>query len=205
MIVILVLGCNITFDIKTLKYIPDIILETRLNRAILAYQDCTDDETILVVSGGRTKGRKISESSVMKDYLVNHGINETVIFEENRSVNTIENCIYSYMHIQKIRKNKISIQTIKGLNTNNNYYGGTPEESGELSTLSEIKLVTSEFHMDRSMRIFKYFLPWIVITTHSAVTPQYHYKLAIANEKRIDIEKILDNYTFIGNSNRLES
>ena len=49
----------------------------------------------IIVSGGQGHGENITEAKAMKDYLINKGIDESLIIEENKSTNTNENIIYS--------------------------------------------------------------------------------------------------------------
>lgn len=55
----------------------------------------SNPETIVIVSGGKGKGKIVSESSVMKKYLLDKGIEENRIIEEDKSTSTKENFLYS--------------------------------------------------------------------------------------------------------------
>ena len=70
---------------------PSRALGLRLDKAYeyaLAYPD-----TIIIVSGGQGSNEPCTESSAMKQYLVEKGIGEERILEENQSTNTRENLI----------------------------------------------------------------------------------------------------------------
>lgn len=54
-----------------------------------------NQNSIIVVSGGQGKGEERTESSAMKEYLINKGISKNRIYEENKSTNTIENFSFS--------------------------------------------------------------------------------------------------------------
>ncbi len=192
--VVIVLGCNIILDPKTKKYIPDIVLKTRLDRVLCIWNELVDTETIIIVSGGKTRGRIISESNVMSTYLVRNGISKNRIFEENSSVNTIENCVYSFILLEKIIKSRVSVSAVFDHNIYCNYYGVDSCEVRELSPPTEIMLVTSEFHMTRSLKIFNFFIPSIEITPVESTTPKYYKDLGEVNEAKIPIDNMLNSY-----------
>lgn len=58
--------------------------------------------SIIIVSGGQGKGEERTESSAMKEYLINKGISEERIYEENKSTNTVENFTFSKNILDKI-------------------------------------------------------------------------------------------------------
>ena len=49
----------------------------------------------IIVSGGQGKGEDITEASAMKNFLVSHGVDESLIISEDKSTNTYENFLYS--------------------------------------------------------------------------------------------------------------
>jgi len=68
-------------------------LQMRIDRAYEYMKDNPD--TILIASGGRGFGEKISEAQCIKENLVKMGIDEERILLEERSTSTIENMRYS--------------------------------------------------------------------------------------------------------------
>ena len=72
---------------------PSKALALRLDRA-LEYAKAHPD-TIFIVSGGQGANEPCTESSAMKAYLTERGLDAARILEENRSTNTRENLIYS--------------------------------------------------------------------------------------------------------------
>lgn len=64
------------------------VLEYRLNK-VLEYSE--NNNCKIILSGGITSNNTISEAEVMKDYLVNNGINESRIILEDKSTDTVEN------------------------------------------------------------------------------------------------------------------
>ena len=68
---------------------PAVVTRMRLDKA---YEYASaNPETIIIVSGGQGSNEPASEASVMKDYLVGRGINESRIIMEDQSTNTSEN------------------------------------------------------------------------------------------------------------------
>lgn len=88
---------------------PSVVLRYRLDRAISYLKE--NDNTLVIVSGGQGVNEKTTEASVMKEYLVNNGINENRIIIEDKSNTTKENLINS----KKITRDNKSI----GIVTNN--------------------------------------------------------------------------------------
>lgn len=72
---------------------PSRALALRLDRA---YEYALENpDTILIVSGGQGSNEPCTESSAMKQYLLEKGIAEERILEESKSTNTRENLIFS--------------------------------------------------------------------------------------------------------------
>lgn len=72
---------------------PSRALALRLDRA---YEYALEHpDTILIVSGGQGSNEPCTESSAMKQYLMEKGIDEERILEEPKSTNTRENLIFS--------------------------------------------------------------------------------------------------------------
>lgn len=88
---------------------PSVVLRYRLDRAVSYLKE--NDNTLVIVSGGQGANEKATEASVMKEYLVNNGINENRIIIEDKSNTTKENLINS----KKITRDNKSI----GIVTNN--------------------------------------------------------------------------------------
>lgn len=88
---------------------PSVVLRYRLDRAVSYLKE--NDNTLVIVSGGKGANEKATEASVMKEYLVNNGINENRIIIEDKSNTTKENLINS----KKITRDNKSI----GIVTNN--------------------------------------------------------------------------------------
>ena len=89
---------------------PSNSLKYRLEAAIDYHQ--IFPTTPIIVSGGRGNGEEISEAKAMKKYLVDKGINESLIIEEDKSTNTNENIIYSKKIIDSLNKSSYSVTII---------------------------------------------------------------------------------------------
>ncbi|MBQ1502178.1 MAG: YdcF family protein [Firmicutes bacterium] len=90
---LIVLGCGLRKDGT-----PTPLLRGRLDRALTFYQKqkaATGKELTFITSGGQGADEATSESAAMKRYLLEHGIPEQQIVEEDRSTNTFENMKFS--------------------------------------------------------------------------------------------------------------
>ncbi|MBO6054971.1 MAG: YdcF family protein [Oscillospiraceae bacterium] len=86
---LIILGCGLKADGT-----PSNILKGRLDRALAfdaAQKALGGRELTFVTSGGQGPDEVISESASMKRYLMEHGIPEERILEEDRSTDTFEN------------------------------------------------------------------------------------------------------------------
>ena len=100
---LIVLGCGLKKDGT-----PTNLLKGRLDRALEFYhkqQETSGKDLIFVASGGQGSDEAISESAAMKKYLVEKGIPESHILEENQSTNTYENMLYSKEKIEHVDPN----------------------------------------------------------------------------------------------------
>ena len=72
---------------------PAVVTRYRLDKA---YEYAVSNpDTVIIVSGGQGSNEPASEASVMKDYLVARGIDESRILMEDKSTNTSENLLFS--------------------------------------------------------------------------------------------------------------
>ena len=97
---IIILGCGLRRDGT-----PTPLLKGRIDRAIAFYEKQkaeTGKELVFITSGGQGPDETTSESSAMKRYLMEQGIPEERIIEEDRSADTYENMKYSKEIITKI-------------------------------------------------------------------------------------------------------
>lgn len=90
---VVVLGCQVKEEGASE------MLSRRLDKA---YEILSENENVYcIVSGGKGENEPVTESSVMKEYLEEKGIDAGRILEENQSLNTYENLVYSKKIIQE--------------------------------------------------------------------------------------------------------
>ena len=90
---LIVLGCGLRPDGA-----PTPLLRGRLDRALAFYEKQkaqTGRELTFITSGGKGPDECISESAAMKRYLMERGVPESRIIEEDRSTDTFENMRFS--------------------------------------------------------------------------------------------------------------
>lgn len=93
--ILIVLGAGLIEGIR-----PSKTLANRLNKAIEVYKS-SSKSSYIVVSGGKGTDEKISEAEAMKQYLIEHEIEENKIIIEDKSNNTYENLKYSKEKIKE--------------------------------------------------------------------------------------------------------
>ena len=107
---LIILGCGIRKDGT-----PTPILKSRIDRALSFYRKQkaeTGKELVFVTSGGQGPREVTTESSSMKRYLLEQGIPETQIIEEDKSTSTFENMKYSKAKIFEVNPEaKIAFST----------------------------------------------------------------------------------------------
>lgn len=89
---------------------PSRSLQYRL-QATVEYYTLHPTVTI-IVSGGQGAGEEVSEASVMKEYLVQQGIDKDKIIEEDSSTSTYENLVYSKEKIDCLTKTPYTITIV---------------------------------------------------------------------------------------------
>ena len=86
---------------------PAVVTRMRLDRA---YEYAVENpETVIIVSGGQGSNEPASEASVMKDYLVGRGIDESRILMEDQSTNTSENLQFSSELYEDVSGSRVGI------------------------------------------------------------------------------------------------
>ncbi|MBR7032268.1 MAG: YdcF family protein [Clostridia bacterium] len=107
---LIILGCAIRKDGT-----PTPLLAGRVDRAIEFYEKQkkkTGKELTFITSGGKGSDEILSESAVMKRYLIERGIPEERIVEEDKSADTYQNMQFSKKKIEAIDPNgKIAFST----------------------------------------------------------------------------------------------
>ncbi|MBR4636892.1 MAG: YdcF family protein [Clostridia bacterium] len=107
---LIILGCGLRKDGT-----PTPLLRGRCDRALAfdkKQREETGKELIFVTSGGQGENEANSESLAMKNYLLEKGIPEERIIEEDRSTDTFENMKFSKAKIEALDKNaKVAFST----------------------------------------------------------------------------------------------
>ena len=107
---LIILGCGFRKDGS-----PSPLLRGRLDRALRfaeKQEAATGKAPIFVTSGGQGPDEVCSESACMKRYLLEQGVPEERILEEDRSTDTFENMKYSKAQIWKVNpQGKIAFAT----------------------------------------------------------------------------------------------
>lgn len=107
---LIILGCGFRKDGT-----PSPLLRGRLDRALRfaeKQEAATGKAPIFVTSGGQGPDEVCSESACMKRYLLEQGVPEERILEEDRSTDTFENMKYSKAQIWKVNpQGKIAFAT----------------------------------------------------------------------------------------------
>lgn len=107
---IIILGCGIRRDGT-----PSPILRGRIDRALAfaeKQREATGKAPIFVTSGGRGPDEVCSESAAMKRYLLEKGVPEERILEEDRSTDTLENMKFSKEKIWAVNpRGKVAFST----------------------------------------------------------------------------------------------
>ena len=83
----------VVFGCQVKKDGPSILLRDRLETA-LGYLEDHPDLPVLV-TGGKGSDEHVSEAQAMRDYLVEHGIDESRVTMEDKSHNTRQNLLFS--------------------------------------------------------------------------------------------------------------
>jgi uncharacterized SAM-binding protein YcdF (DUF218 family) len=90
---IMILGCKIRNDGT-----PTPLLKGRIDRAVEFYGrqlEATGKKAYFIPSGGKGDDEVISEAESMKNYLIEKGIDESIIHPEKKSTTTLENMRFS--------------------------------------------------------------------------------------------------------------
>lgn len=110
------------------------ILESRLELGLSLYLDSVKREhnSVIVVSGTTTgtstqaPSKMPSEASVMRRWLVEQGVLEECIYEEDKALDTIQNAVFSLKLIEEL----------------------------SLTSKATLRIVSSDFHITRTSYIF---------------------------------------------------
>lgn len=136
---------------------PTELLKERLNKGAEIFKHIEDELKLIIVTGGCTYGTTVSQSTVMKRYLVDAGLPDWKIYEENNAQNTIQHCKYSLELINSLFDRRISYQEILSPNWRSNYSRHT--QNGEAPFPDEIYVITSASNAERTKFTFNQLMP----------------------------------------------
>lgn len=133
---IIILQSGVTESYKEGEGKLPYVARMRAFGGILAYYQALEngDEPVMIFSGGATiKGIEENEATLMKRFIVeNYGINPLRVIAEDKSLDTSTNAIYCSKILNELH---------------------FPKKSN-----ANVKVITSEFHLRRSKRVFdKYY------------------------------------------------
>lgn len=189
------MGCKIIK--KGNNYLPSKTLKNRLIRGFKVFKEETkkENKVVIICSGGDNFGRGVTESQIMKDFLLKRGVLEKYIFCENHSHNTIENIIFTKFmleHFKMIIKSPTYGACIP-FKRNFINYSGKEENSIILEPIKKLILVTSDFHMNRSLYICKTFIDDIKIVGKTSGTPDEELMKCLENEFEINVKRCVEH------------
>lgn len=186
--VLLVLGCKVIRSPDDRRYVPGPILKLRLEKAVETYLEI-GYRCIIIVSGGSTKERATTESTVMAQYLIERGVPKYKIFEENQAKNSIEHCLFTFKLLSSM-EGQLTYQEVMSSNPNCNYYGA--EEFGEITKFNSLTVVSSNFHLPRVKRIYNHFnKARFELEFVSSETPLELLSECLKKENAVDIDRSL--------------
>lgn len=195
MTAIIVLGARLDFNERTKQYIPSPLLQNRLDKAIETFYGLNRGDILIVVSGGPAKGGEVTEAAIMERYLIKKGIRPIRIYKEDKSRNTVENCLGTRNLLNKLCKQHILKQELISSNYKCPYYGVDQADCGEIESFDELYVVTSDFHIPRTKYIFETIIgPHMNMHFISAPTPADVAPHYIQRESLINVDKMLSRY-----------
>ena len=211
------LGYN--FHSRKGKLEPSEVLKSRLLKGIEVYKSITARKKILIISGCTTVHvvradggfketlRKNTEEHLRKIAL-QAGVFGGDLFIDTKARSTIDNCIYG-LHIAKAVEHQAYLVS-RGQKTQYGHfelqdvleevdvtYGDlVREEKFNPYAITTLHIVTSEFHMQRSKKIFQHFRCEELYQCyyHEAATPVSMYTVHCLVERNINICVILAQY-----------
>jgi len=106
MSIYVVLGCSLVYNKKQEKYKCGEQLKNRCKKAAFEFYADKEEEKYIICCGGKSyKNENIiaRESEIMKKYMKEEmWIDENKIYEENESLNTIQNIYFVSLILQKM-------------------------------------------------------------------------------------------------------
>lgn len=172
--VVVILGCKRRLPLsketndkkeKTKEIDESYHLYSRLKKGLEVYNSIKDPEKFIICSGG------VGEAESMKEFLLsqNKGIALKIMLE-NQSLNTIENCVYTYNLLKSwyFSDPHLDARSKEGLSLHLSDFLSEDEEKDKIKDIDlqnlTIHLVTNDYHIKRSEIIFHHFKERLPIT-----------------------------------------
>lgn len=172
--VVVILGCKRRLPLsketndkkeKTKEIDESYHLYSRLKKGLEVYNSIKDPEKFIICSGG------VGEAESMKGFLLsqNKGIALKIMLE-TQSLNTIENCVYTYNLLKSwyFSDPHLDARSKEGLSLHLSDFLSEDEEKDKIKDIDlqnlTIHLVTNDYHIKRSEIIFHHFKERLPIT-----------------------------------------
>jgi vancomycin permeability regulator SanA len=180
------------------------MLQLRLQKAleVIRNLEIKNNKFIVVTTGGgkllHMKGT--STASVMKQWLIDNNVDSRIIFEENASMTTYENAINTAKLIRSFTSN-VSLWNL--FHRWDSGYGMTSNINGGVMDIAKIKIITSNYHLERARYLFEFVFPKIKLECIGSETPEMEMEL----HERGEVQAIEQTKKFIskyGNNRTIE-
>lgn len=147
--IVVISGPSIEFNSEGKPIMKECLL-FRMEKALAIWQEMTPhhDDIFIITSGWDGDGtRGLSSSTVMKNYLVEHGVPTYRVFEDRRASSTRENALNCCALMIKCAKD--GVLQMRDTSSDDSPYQ-------YVGPIRDICLVTSEFHIKRSAFLFEH-------------------------------------------------
>lgn len=154
--IIIISGPSIALDSNG-KMVPASCLKARLDRGLDLWKELSPQypDLFIIMSGADGDGsRPMPSSTIMKEYFVTRGVPDFRILEDPNAQSTVDNAINTTKLMDNCELNGGLMQVAPKISQNDGY-SHTYERCG---SVTNIWLVTSEFHIERSKAIYRFFL-----------------------------------------------
>lgn len=155
-------------------------LYSRLKKGLEVYNSIKDPEKFIICSGGVGEAESMKEFLISQNNQQNNQQNKDValkIMLENQSLNTIENCVYTYNLLKSwyFSDPHLDARSKEGLSLHLSDFLSEDEEKDKIKDIDlqnlTIHLVTNDYHIKRSEIIFNHFKERLPITPQIVCYP----------------------------------
>jgi hypothetical protein len=180
--IVIISGRSIVQD-NTGQWVPAACLLERLKGGLQLWNTIfpTNPDLFILVSGGRggvkraysttgsNNSHPITAATVMKQYLVKHSVPFHRILEEHEATNTVQNGVFCCKLAKQYGDYEGGLMRIANDPGYMSAYDDYRHTHACFGSITHLYLITSEFHMERSKRIFEkciqhYFGPLVKLT-----------------------------------------